>query len=53
MNSRRYPRTLNEAFPRGAEYGCAIEKPRPVADVSLAVVIGIALALALIAWWTA
>lgn len=27
MNTRRYPRTLNEAFPHGAEYGCAIERP--------------------------
>ncbi len=26
MNTRRYPRTLNEAFPRTAEYGCAIER---------------------------
>ena len=22
--TRRFPRTLNEAFPQGAEYGCAI-----------------------------
>lgn len=27
MNTRKYPRTLNEAFPHGAEYGCAIERP--------------------------
>lgn len=25
---RSYPRTLNEAFPKTAAYGCAIEKPR-------------------------
>jgi len=24
---KRHPRTLNEAFPKTAEYGCAIEKP--------------------------
>lgn len=26
-NTRRFSRTLNEAFPYGAEYGCAIERP--------------------------
>jgi hypothetical protein len=29
MNTRRYPRTLNEAFPHGPHYGCAIERPAP------------------------
>jgi len=29
MNTRRYPRTLAEAFPHGPEYGCAIERPAP------------------------
>lgn len=29
MNSRKYPRTLNEAFTRTAEYGAAIERPAP------------------------
>lgn len=24
MNTKRYPRTLNEAFPHGPEYGCAV-----------------------------
>lgn len=27
MNTRKYPRTLNEAFPRTAEYACTIERP--------------------------
>ena len=27
MQTRKHPRTLNEAFPRTAEYGCAIERP--------------------------
>lgn len=27
MNTRRYSRSMAEAFPYGAEYGCAIEKP--------------------------
>ena len=26
--TRRFPRTLNEAFPIGAEYGCAITRYR-------------------------
>ncbi len=29
MNTRRYPRTMAEAFPHGPEYGCAIERPAP------------------------
>lgn len=27
MNVRKFPRTLNEAFPGGVEYSCAIEVP--------------------------
>lgn len=27
MNTRKFPRTSAEAFPRGPEYGCAIERP--------------------------
>lgn len=29
MNARKFARTTNEAFPHGAEYGCAIERPSP------------------------
>ena len=29
MKIHKYHRTLNEAFPFGAHYGCAIEKPHP------------------------
>ena len=29
MHTRRYPRTLDEAFPRSADYACAVERPRP------------------------
>lgn len=28
MQTRTYPRTTNEAFPKTAAYGCAIERPR-------------------------
>ena len=35
MNNRRWPRTLNEAFPGSMEYSCAIERPRPRGWLSL------------------
>jgi hypothetical protein len=28
MNTRQYPRTMNEAFPRTADYACALERSR-------------------------
>lgn len=31
MDTRRYHRTTHEAFPHGAEYGCAIERPNNAA----------------------
>ena len=27
MDTRRFPRTMNEAFPGSVEYSCAIERP--------------------------
>lgn len=55
LNTRRYPRTLDEAFPGGAAYGCALERPAPrgerLAGVALAICIGVALAAALVSWW--
>ena len=42
MNTHRYPRTMNEAFSRTAEYGCAIERPAHHGDKA----VGIALAFA-------
>ena len=53
MDSRKFSRTMDEAFPFGPSYGCAIEKPRQsekVADYALATLIGIALALGLMAY---
>ena len=32
MNTRKYSRTLDEAFPFGPEYGCAIERPIDAGD---------------------
>lgn len=29
MNTRTYPRTLNEAFPKTTQYACALERPAP------------------------
>lgn len=37
MNTRRYPRTMNEAFQRTAEYGCAIERPLTTGDRAVTV----------------
>lgn len=30
MNTRTFPRTMNQAFPRTVEYGAAIEVPDPL-----------------------
>jgi hypothetical protein len=35
MNNRKWPRTLNEAFPNTVEYSCSIERPRPKGWMSL------------------
>lgn len=37
MNTRRYPRTTNEAFMNTPEYGCAIEKPYHRGDRAVAI----------------
>lgn len=29
MNTRTYPRTLNQAFPKTADYAASIERSRP------------------------
>ena len=56
LNTRRYPRTLDEAFPHGAAYGCALTRPETrgerAAGVALAIFIGVALAAALVNWWS-
>lgn len=45
MNTRKYPRTLNEAFPHGADYASAIERPRdpdvPVMAVCICIIVGL------------
>lgn len=56
LNTRRFPRTLDQAFPFGADYGCAITRPDTrrewLAGVLLAIVIGVLLAAALVSWWS-
>lgn len=52
--TRRFPRTLHEAFPQA--YPFAIERRRPmssrVADVLFATAIGVLLAVALVYGWS-
>jgi len=55
--TRRWPRTMNEAFPGGTEYACAIERSRRT-DFSCVWIVLIAAALiaapwAIMAWWPA
>jgi len=54
-NTRRYPRTLAEAFPNSPDYACAIEGPRRLSTARLAsgVLWALLLALLLGAAWGA
>lgn len=55
--TRRFARSLAEAFPRDARHAYAIERysnrTEQVASVILACGIGLMLALALVHWWSA
>ena len=55
--TRRYPRSLAEAFPRTADYASAIESHRApitrIADIGAATLLGVLGAIALVAWWSA
>jgi len=57
MNTRRFPRSLLEAFGPDHRSACAIERPESsgekMAGYVLAVVIGIGGAAALVHWWAA
>lgn len=52
MNTRRFPRTMNEAFPFGPEYGCSITRyerfdgHRLIVPVCLACALFVAILLA-------
>lgn len=46
---------MDQAFPFGPEYGCAIEKPRKsevIADYLLAIVIGLLIAFGLVKYFS-
>ena len=55
--TRRFPRTLQQAFPRDREWAYPIKRysrrTEQVGSVLLAVAIGLGLALALVHWWSA
>lgn len=54
MNTRRHPRTIKEAFPKTAEYGCAIERPykcsvwRRLGTIALLAVVALPMSVLLI-----
>jgi len=55
--TKRFARSMAEAFPHGAEYGNAIEhfpasRLEKSAGVALAMFIGFCLAMALVSWWS-
>lgn len=52
MNTRTYPRTLNEAFPGTPEYAASIERPRGETPAWWAAVIVIAIVGMAIVWGT-
>lgn len=55
MQTRKHPRTLNEAFPRTAEYGCAIERPSKrerIAEYLGAICVGLMFASLLVIGWS-
>jgi hypothetical protein len=55
--TRKFPRTMAEAFPSDARHAYAIERTsrrmESVGSVLLACAIGIGFALALVHWWSA
>lgn len=50
----KFARTMDQAFPKGAEYGCAVKiyKSNHWLDAVVAAVIGVGLACLLVAWWS-
>ena len=55
--TRRFPRSLQEAFPQDRQWAYAVERysrrTEQVGSVLLAVAIALGLALALVHWWAA
>lgn len=56
MSAHKFARTLDEAFPYGAEYGCAVTRYESIAGrwagYALAILIGVLLAAWLVKWWS-
>jgi hypothetical protein len=52
MNTRMYPRTLAEAFPKTPEYASAVERPRGEPRGWWAAVVCIAIVGAVLVWVT-
>jgi hypothetical protein len=57
LNTRRYPRTLDEAFPHGRGLRLRADPAREPwreagRHVALAILIGVCLAGALVQWWS-
>ena len=57
MNTRKFPRTMDEAFPHGINYGCSIERRDTTGDalmrIVFALVAGIGGAAMLVHWLSA
>lgn len=56
MNSttKRFARSMDEAFPKGLNYACAVQRTRTdskLFDIALAVSIGLALCGLVLEWW--
>jgi len=55
MTTSKFHRTMNEAFPFGPSYGCAIEKPsktEKALDYAVAISFGILLAFGMVAYFS-
>jgi len=56
QTTRKFSRTMSEAFPNTAHYACSIERVRRYEEAFgfvLATVIGVVLAGVLVIWWSA
>ena len=53
ITTKRFARSMDEAFPKGLNYACSIERTRDskLFDIALAVSIGLALCGLVLEWW--
>lgn len=51
--TRKYPRTINEAFPSGTEYANSVEHYRrsDTSGVTIVLIIGVVVALSIVGRW--